>query len=302
MEDKNNKNNNYYELINKDTKTKFLIIRSSKVDKNINIKKEDNLSLTLVFDFDNLSDKLQPSEVSTIIEELKPDNIIIKNSRVESLNNMYLEDKNLSLNELIISDELYSMSGNLDKLFPNFRVTKLKLKQFKINSNLQLTKFLEFIQNVVCKELTLEDIFIELIIKKDKDDETYSEIEKFISFENGAFYIFQNGNENNEKLVLLKKLKMIDCPLFAITENTFNKIKDYKDISIDIDENSLINPSMITKFIIKNGYSNICFDLDSYKLNENKYKDYSEYINDLIDIIIDGNHNFKKLNFKHFLY
>ena len=151
MEDQKNKNNNYYELINKDTKTKFLIIRSSKVDKNINIKKEDNLSLTLVFDFDNLSDKLQPSEVSTIIEELKPDNIIIKNSRVESLNNMYLEDKNLSLNELIISDELYSMSGNLDKLFPNFRVTKLKLKQFKINSNLQLTKFLEFIQNVVCK-------------------------------------------------------------------------------------------------------------------------------------------------------
>ena len=28
---------------------------------------------------------------------------------------------------------------------------------------------------------------------------------------------------------------------------------------------------MIPKFIIKDGYSNICFDLDSYKLNENKY-------------------------------
>ena len=43
MEDQKNKNNNYYELINKDTKTKFLIIRGSKVDKNINIEKEDNL-------------------------------------------------------------------------------------------------------------------------------------------------------------------------------------------------------------------------------------------------------------------
>ena len=300
MEDNENKKNQYFELINKDTKTKFLIIRNSKVDKNINIKKEDKLSLTLVFDFNNLSDKLEPSKVIDIIQKFEPQNIIFKNCRVESLKNMYLDDEDLKLNELIISDELYSMSGNLDKLFPNFKVDKLKLKQFKINSNLQLSKFLEFIQNVGCEELTLEDIFIELIIKKDVNDKTYNEIEKFISFENGAFYILQNGDENNEKLVLLKKLKMIDCPLFAITEDTFNKIKDYKDISIDIDENSLINPSMITKFIIKDGYSNICFDLDSYRINENKYKDYTEYINDLFDIIIDGNHNFNKLNFKHF--
>ena len=59
-----------------------------------------------------------PSEVSTIIEELKHENIKIKNSRLENLNNMYLEDKDLKLNELIISDELYSISINLDKLFP----------------------------------------------------------------------------------------------------------------------------------------------------------------------------------------
>ena len=68
-----------------------------------------------------------PSEVSTIIEELKHENIKIKNSRVENLNNMYLEDKDLKLNELIISDELYSISINLDKLFP---ILVLKMGHF----------------------------------------------------------------------------------------------------------------------------------------------------------------------------
>ena len=59
-----------------------------------------------------------------------------------------------------------------------------------------------------------------------------------------------------------KKLKLIDCPLFAITDNTFKDIKEHNDIEIDVDENSLLNPSMITKFRINKGLSDFCFDLD----------------------------------------
>ena len=56
----------------------------------------------------------------------------------------------------------------------------------------------------------------------------------------------------------MKKLKLIDCPLFAITEGTFNGIKVHNDIEIDIDENSLLNPSIITRFKINKGLSYFC--------------------------------------------
>ena len=100
----------------------------------------------------------------------------------------------------------------------------------------------------------------------------------------------------------MKKLKLIDCPLFAITDDTFKDINNYKDIEIDIDENSLLNPSIITKFRINNGLSDICFDLDSYKLNkEEEDDDYNKNIEYIIDKIINNNNNeYNKLIFKNF--
>ena len=73
--------------------------------------------------------------------------------------------------------------------------------------------------------------------------------------------IFINNN-NEKKETNLKKLKLIDCPLFAITGDTFKDINKYEDIEIDIDENSLLNPSIITRFRINKGLSDFCFDLD----------------------------------------
>ena len=43
-----------------------------------------------------------------------------------------------------------------------------------------------------------------------------------------------------------------------------SNLSNEKDI--DIDETSLINPSIITKFKINNGKFDICFDLDAFKL------------------------------------
>ncbi len=63
----------------------------------------------------------------------------------------------------------------------------------------------------------------------------------------------------------------------------------------------MVNPSLITRFEINNEYTNICYDLDSYKLK--KEKDYTEYIKDLFDNIINIINNkfaFKKLVFKNF--
>ena len=101
----------------------------------------------------------------------------------------------------------------------------------------------------------------------------------------------------------MKKLKLIDCPLFAITEGTFNCIKGHNDIEIDIDENSLLNPSIITRFKINKGLSYFCFDLDSYKLNkEGKEDDYSKILEYMIidKIVNDNNNEYNKLIFNNF--
>ena len=101
----------------------------------------------------------------------------------------------------------------------------------------------------------------------------------------------------------MKKLKLIECPLFAITEGTFNGIKGHNDIEIDIDENSLLNPSIITRFKINKGLSYFCFDLDSYKLNkEGKEDDYSKNLEYMIidKIINDNNNEYNKLIFNNF--
>ena len=221
----------------------------------IDIDKDKNKYLTLIFSFENLSKKLNCKKVMNIIDKYKPENIIIKNSRVENLDNMY-KDEDLNLNELFISDELYSMSGNLDILFPRFKAKILTLKKFKINSKFQLNKFLNFIEKVGCEELILDDISIELLIKENENDKTFNHLQSFISLENGDILIFINEKKKKTKI---KKLKMIDCPLFAITE----EIKTFNNILVDIDENSLLNPSIITKFKIFEGYSYIYFDLDS---------------------------------------
>jgi hypothetical protein len=276
-----------YYLFDKQNK-KFL-------EKDSVVENKDNLFL--IFDLQNLSKKLEPKEVNELINKYEPKNIIIKNSRIEELSKIKLSEDN-KLIELFISDELYSMSGKLDALFGKINTNKLTLKNFKINSKLQLEKFLYFILGTNCKELILEDIFIELLIKKDENDETFNILDEYIGFENGKFYI-KFGKEKEE--TQLTKLKLIDCPLFAITDDTFKDINKYKDIEIDIDENSLLNPSIITRFRINKGLSDFCFDLDSYKLNKEGEDDYMENIKYIIDNIIDDNNNeYNKLIFNNF--
>ena len=325
-------NNNYYLLFN--DKTTFIVIRDFNFDKDkIDIKGNTNLSL--VFDFENLSIKLEPEKVAGFINYIKSNNnairnIIIKNclvtnkdkkkedeeevnekkinekkkikceespSPVEKISNFF-DNIKLDLDLLYISDELYSMSPNLNILFGNVSAKKLILKKIKINSKSELNKFFEFISKIKCEELDLEDIFIELIIKEDKD---YNDLEKYITFENGKFNVI-----NFEKELKVKKLKMIDCPLFDISQDIFKNISD--DIAIDIDENSIINPDIITKLKINEGYFEICYDLDSFKLNDNeenqnnkdKKIDYLKYFEYIFNTITKDNIKFKKIKFKNF--
>ena len=324
--EKSQKDNSFYFLTSKDTL--FLIIRDlnfkqEDIDKRNkgNIKEEKEF-LTFVFDFDNLSKELNKKEGSyynfrEIIynnafinknienktlgnkEKNKHEhlNIVIKNCLVNNGNNLYF-DYDLVLNKLIVSDELYSMSPYIDELFQKFKPKILILKKMKFNSKLQLEIFLKFIKNTGWEELTLDDIFIELLIKKDENDETYNMLENYITFEEGKVLFFLDGEKKETKI---KKLKLIDCPLFAIQEKTFLNINKYKDISIDIDENSLINPLMITKFKIIDGFSHICFDLDLYKIYEGEEeKDYIYYLKTIFNMIINNNYNMKKIIFKNF--
>ena len=311
--DQNNENPFY--ILSNNTTT-FMIFRDLKFNQSdiIITPKSKKEFLTLVFDLEDLTKELDNAENSYKFEDIinnnvknidnKHINIVIKNSLVGKSNSLYSTD-DLKLNELFVSDELYRMSPYIDTLFKRFKPKKLVLKKFKINSKSQLNFFLEFILDngcEECEELELDDIFIELLVKENENDEAFNELEAYISFENGKFYI-QNKDDKKE-IKKLKKLKMTDCPLFALSADTFKNINNYKDISIDIDENSLLNPDMITKFKIYDGYSDIYFDLDIYKLSdeENEKKDQLDLLDYLFNIIIDNedNINFKKLSFRNF--
>jgi hypothetical protein len=247
----------------KDTKnnTTYLIIRDTEF-KTEYYKKEENENLTIVFNFEDLSKQLSPGFASNIILNFQPKCLKIENSLVESSNdNFFNNNKELKFDIVYISDECYSMSPNLNDLFPYLNTKSLILKKIKINSKKQLNNFLNFIKNSNCESLFLEDIFIELLIKTDEKDEDFNVLDEYIGFENGKFYIkSENLDKKDSNLNNLKKLKLIDCPLFAITEDTFNGIKGHNDIEIDIDENSLLNPSIITRFKINKGLSDFCFD------------------------------------------
>ena len=280
------------------------------------IKKEiisDNKVLNIIFDIDDLSKKITIDKENYIhgiiqsFEDVKRNNlnIFFKNCLIEQPSHdedyskmLFFEDEQLLINKLYISDELYIMSPYLNLLFKSYFAKELILKKIKINSKLQLSNFFNYIaRNYECEKLILEDISIELIIKLGKNDNTYNELNQYFYFSKGRILIKKMENSN----IKIKKLKLIDCPLFALTDDTFFEIDKYKEISINIDSNSLLNPEIITKFKINGGLIDVCYDLDSYKVNnDDEDKDYLEYIKYIIDLILENINNYRKIKFKNF--
>ena len=266
----------YIKIFSKDNKCVKLIVLSQDILTNISELETDKNNLknfqeiTLIIDFPHLAEKLKIETLYKLLGHLNKslDNngntklsLIIKNCYIDETDTKdlasKLEDK-IILNKLEIDDELYSISSiNLDSLFQNLEVNELILKRFKFNSKTQLENFYKFIIRVECKKLTLDDIFVELIIRKDEKDSEYKYLDKYIALLDEVITLDNNYSDINS-------LTLRDCPLFAIIGNIFNESSSNK--YIDIDENSLINPSIITKFKIFNGLYDICFDLDSYKI------------------------------------
>ena len=296
----------------------FLIFRNLEISKSIldKIKEIDIKSniVNIIFDIDDLSKKItldQEDNIHKIIKSFDNENeynynlniyfkncLIIQPSSDEDESNMlYIEGSKLLINKLYISDELYVMSPYLNLLFQSYFPKELILKKIKINSKLQLTNFFNFIiKNEFCEKLILEDISIELIIKNNEKEENYNELNQYFYYSKGKIYIKHLENKKYN----IKNIKLIDCPLFAIDDDTFFEINKYKDISIDIDNNSLLNPDIIAKFNIEEGLLNICYDLDSYKYNIEVNKDYFEYVEYIIEIIIKNRNNYRKIKFKNF--
>ena len=220
---------------------------------------------------------------------------MIQNTLINNFISMIIPKNELKLTELIISDELYNISPNLSVLFPQIEVHKLTLKKFKINSRLQLSNFTNFILQTECKELILDDIFIELIIKKNKNDKEYNDLDCYFTYREGIITL-------NNQYTRITYLTLRDCPLFALNGDMFNLNNQIESRFIDVDENSIINPSIITNFKILGKRFEICFDLDSYKLkmeeeeeekeaeeNNNikkKEEDYIDYLSYIFNIII----------------
>ena len=300
-----NCSNLFIEIYSKDQQRLNLIFRKSdyvNTEKQIRIEKLNELKeVKLLFDFECLSQELNLEKVKKLVYDFYNNinyknktklSLSIENCVINTFTNIVIPDNKLILHELIISDELYNISPNLNIIFPEIEVNKLTLKKFKINSKLQLTNFCKFIINSDCKELTLEDIFIELLIKKDQDDNEYNHLDCYFEHINGVITL-------NNQYTYIQSLKLRDCPLFAFSSNMFKLNEDLEPKYIDIDETSLINPSIITKFKIKGKQFDICFDLDSYKLkkeqdqeeekenkNENEEEDYLDHLTYIFNIII----------------
>ena len=226
--------------------------------------------IIFIFDFNNLAEKLDIKKVENIILKFyqiikdSPDktnlSLIIQNCLIEDKEYQPIFNEIIHFNKFEISDELYSFSPNINTLFSNVRAYELTLKKFKFNSKSQLLDFSNFIISSSCKKLTLDDFFIELIIKKDEKDEEYNDLDIYFSFIDNFITI-------NNQITDINSLTLRDCPLFAMIGDTFFSFENINAKKyIDIDQNSLLNPSIITKFKIDDGKCDICFDLDAFKL------------------------------------
>ena len=301
----------YFEIIDNIKKKAKLIFRrsdelSKKSDKICSLIFDQSKfdEIIIIIDFDDLAEKLELSKLEALItkflEFFKTTKIkttmslIIQNCLIEDMDYEPLlrEENPIDLNKLEISDELYSFSPYIKTLFKKFKANELILKKFKFNSKSQLLNFADFIINSECKKLTLDDFFIELIIKKDEKDEEYNDLDIYFSLINKFISV-------NHTMTDINSLTLRDCPMFAIIGDIFSNIP--KNKNIDIDQNSLLNPGIITKFKIQDGKYDICFDLDSYKIRleeEEKMKDYDfiHFLNYIFNIIIPNFNNEKNDN------
>ena len=297
----------YFEIFSEDFKKVKIVFRSQETLNLLNSKNRNNKidikeklenfdEIIIIFDYDKFSLELDTQGLRGIIEIFLQNiddinktklSLIIKNSYInpeKDLTQISFDEK-LILNRLEISDELYSFSTNLNYLFPNLKVKELALKKFKYQSKEQLLNFCKFIFQSDCKSLTLDDIFIELIIKNSENDEEYKDLDIYFSYISKFIVL-------NSVHTFIHSLVLRDSPLFAMIGNMFkyNESKELININIDIDENSLINPSIITKFKIKDGAYDITFDLDSYKIkkeeDDNNGNDYIDYLIYIFNIII----------------
>ena len=320
MEEKEELNKHIYHIEN-DT-TLFIIIRQLKKNIINEIEKEEKeaktKSKTLVFDLWNINEFIEAKDnklITNIIKKIKPNSLVIKHCPIKEKFYFYQDGESiLELEGLYITDELYTMSPCLNELFKYIKTKKLQLKKIKINSKDQLNNFFDFIIKTQCEELILDDIFIELLIKENEKDNDNDNLVQYFSLDinKRKINIIKKGETQ------IKKLKLIDCPLFSLPDEdendfyenaTLKKISQLKDISLDIDENSLLNPKMITKFKIDKGLFDICFDLDSFKLNlnpddneieNNDKKQYLDYLNYIFDLIMNNPCIYRKIKFKNF--
>ena len=298
----------YYEILYEEKRLAKIIFCSEKELKikgeeyyNVIFKPRKYDEIILIFDFNNLAEKLDVTKLEEIVykflEHIKENqdktnlSLIIQNCLIEDKDYepLFKNIDTLKLNKLVISDELYSFSPYIKQLFANVRADELTLKKFKFNSKAQLSEFSDFILSSGCTKLTLDDFFIELIIKKNENDDEYNDLDIYFSFIDKFIVI-------NNVLTDIKSLTLRDCPLFAIIGDIFSKDNMNSNVKrcIDIDQNSLLNPGIITKFKIVDGKCDICFDLDSYKLKleeiigEEKIKkyDYTNYLFYIFNILV----------------
>ena len=131
-------------------------------------------------------------------------------------------------------------------------------------------------KNIIYKKHKEENKILTLIFDIDDLSKNITDISRYINKGSGCEFTkwnlviknsFFNSNESlfmeNEKLELNKLFVSDELKKDNDNEyNTFKDIKEHNDIEIDVDENSLLNPSMITKFRINKGLSDFCFDLD----------------------------------------
>ena len=112
---------------------------SKKLDDEYTVQKETNSFRHIIYYYKYINMNLDNKNIKENNDNTHL-NIVIKNCVFNSndINNFFFTDEDFKLNQLIISDELYSMSPYIEILFKKFKPNILVLKKFKINSKLYL--------------------------------------------------------------------------------------------------------------------------------------------------------------------
>ena len=277
--------------------------------------------------FREVTDLLNLNEIALLltrinkINEVKQIELYINSTFNQNLENTIIIPSTINIFHISLHDDVkyfFSFGKSLPLLL-NSNLLKLTLKDFKFNTNSQLSMFLETLLNTHCSELFLENIGIEILTKwNDFALTNYIEV-----MEDGIYFVFDDKKQKtginklsvkNASIIDVRAINSIiqnrnkSFELSNINRNSFlifsNKIDSLKEenelLSISVDNDIDTHPYDINEMNIDDNFDLSFLNTDRtynvlklkhfddtitcQQLNEIKVKEI-HFISDSIDFI-----------------